>query len=904
MKTTACILLLAAAGWAQQVAVPQGGSLGSSSKLSDAATLSADKLDGSHSSATPGANTVPASDSNGKLAPGWLPLPTSSSMGGVFMDADCLAGNHVSGIDAASGRLECSGDASDWSSISNRPLVFPPDTGSAAWQDLVSQLALKAPLGGAALTGATTAEQITVSGFMQVGAGAPAVNLSYLAAADPNPAGACSGGSEILKATSDGSTKRFYCNAGSWAEDVPATSALSDPGSTGVIKRTTQNATAIAGYADIVGMWTSCTAGYLKYDGSCSNISGPASKGAVGSEFLNSYDSGTGQFTAARPAWADVDKTGSSLADLSTRGFAQLTGAAAANQLPKPTTSAIGGVYSDADCPAGQHFNGIDGSSGRLKCSADAGGLSDPGANGLMKRTALNTTAAAGRSDVIALWNSCSSGYLKQDGSCDTPASESTPALSEDSTTVTSGKAIVAPEHRSSATTDQSLELPTAVSPIVSASGYGKFSFQNNKMMVSENGGMYAEVAKAGQIPSSYSAIVGMWTSCTAGYLKYDGTCSSPSGLSGMTTGAIPKATSASTVGDSALSEDASNLNSSKPMVVAGVSMLDGITPEVSPANAAAGKAKVGFKSGTPARVCFAYDGTTQPCKNLAFTDDAISAAQLPALTASALGGVKGNGTSLACSGSDKMTGFDAAGGIQCGADQTGAAGTVTGPGASADSEIALFSGTGGTALKRATGSGYVKVSNGVMQTPAAIPAGDIPAALSNTTSVNGTSIPASASLMTTSTVLAAAQEAAHTGDVTNSQGSLALSLAAPFKKRSCEIVIGGTGTGNILQSGDDAIANNSCHNKLGATQTITGVYCMADVASNTVTVNPTFGAAGGGTSILSGPLTCGSSYSYSATGTISNGSLPDGNGINAGMGGTLNAHSIHVLVVYTVPAS
>jgi hypothetical protein len=55
--------------------------------------------------------------------------------------------------------------------------------------------------------------------------------------------------------------------------------------------------------------------------------------------------------------------------------------------------------------------------------------------------------------------------------------------------------------------------------------------------------------------------------------------------------------------------------------------------------------------------------------------------------------------------------------------------------------------------------------------------AADLPAALPSTTSVNGTTIPASTTLMTTSTALAAAQEPAHTGDLTNPAGSLALTL-------------------------------------------------------------------------------------------------------------------------------
>lgn len=50
-------------------------------------------------------------------------------------------------------------------------------------------------------------------------------------------------------------------------------------------------------------------------------------------------------------------------------------------------------------------------------------GVADPGANGVMKRTSLNTTAAAGYADIVALFGSGScSGYLKYDGTCATPA--------------------------------------------------------------------------------------------------------------------------------------------------------------------------------------------------------------------------------------------------------------------------------------------------------------------------------------------------------------------------------------------------------------------------------------------------------------------------------------------------
>ena len=52
--------------------------------------------------------------------------------------------------------------------------------------------------------------------------------------------------------------------------------------------------------------------------------------------------------------------------------------------------------------------------------------------------------------------------------------------------------------------------------------------------------------------------------------------------------------------------------------------------------------------------------------------------------------------------------------------------GNVNGQASSVDSEIALFSGTGGKTIKRATGSGVVKVVSGVYQTPSTIVAADI----------------------------------------------------------------------------------------------------------------------------------------------------------------------------------
>lgn len=130
--------------------------------------------------------------------------------------------------------------------------------------------------------------------------------------------------------------------------------------------------------------------------------------------------------------------------------------------------------------------------------------------------------------------------------------------------------------------------------------------------------------------------------------------------------------------------------------------------------------------------------------------------------------------------------------------------------------------------------------------------------------------------------------------------GITATQLAAQYSKGQCTEVWGGTGTSNALQSGDDAISDNTCYNDSGVTRTITAVKCRSDNASNTTTVNPTFGSAGTGTTILSGALTCGNSLAYSSSGTVTNASWTTGTGINPVMGGTLTGTSISMIVEYT----
>lgn len=67
---------------------------------------------------------------------------------------------------------------------------------------------------------------------------------------------------------------------------------------------------------------------------------------------------------------------------------------------------------------------------------------------------------------------------------------------------------------------------------------------------------------------------------------------------------------------------------------------------------------------------------------------------------------------------------FGRAGAVVAAADDYTAAqvtGAVTGVASSVDSELALFNGTGGKTIKRASGTGFAKVVSGVLQTPSAV---------------------------------------------------------------------------------------------------------------------------------------------------------------------------------------
>ena len=156
-------------------------------------------------------------------------------------------------------------------------------------------------------------------------------------------------------------------------------------------------------------------------------------------------------------------------------------------------------------------------------------------------------------------------------------------------------------------------------------------------------------------------------------------------------------------------------------------------------------------------------------------------------------------------------------------------------------------------------------------------------------------------SLTTTSPVSGCASPCTSTATVgITANGITAAQLAAQYSKGSCTEVWGGSGTSFAMTSGDDAISNNTCYNDSGVTRTITALKCRSDNAANTTVLTPTFGSAGTGTAILTGTVTCGNSYAYSATGTLNNTAWTTGTGIDPGMSTVGNATSIAMIVEYT----
>lgn len=142
--------------------------------------------------------------------------------------------------------------------------------------------------------------------------------------------------------------------------------------------------------------------------------------------------------------------------------------------------------------------------------------------------------------------------------------------------------------------------------------------------------------------------------------------------------------------------------------------------------------------------------------------------------------------------------------------------GDVIGPGTTVDSEVVLYNGVTGTSIKRASGTGYIKVSSGVYQTPSAtIPLTDLATQAANTILANATSSAAAP----TAVAIAASQLVGRgsTGDIAPITVGTGLSLTGTTLSASTgsgtvtSITAGnGLSGGTITSSGTVAIDTNN----------------------------------------------------------------------------------------------
>lgn len=139
---------------------------------------------------------------------------------------------------------------------------------------------------------------------------------------------------------------------------------------------------------------------------------------------------------------------------------------------------------------------------------------------------------------------------------------------------------VTAPSFVGTATTDQSIELPNATSPTVSAAGAVKLSAQSNDLYVSKNGGSAVKVATVTDVPvtgiqagttdvtptSGKIAIVAgsnITVTPIGNTIKIDSIASGSGNViaSPLTTNKIPKAVSPATIADSSISDDGATVS-------------------------------------------------------------------------------------------------------------------------------------------------------------------------------------------------------------------------------------------------------------------------------------------------------------------------------------------------------
>lgn len=165
--------------------------------------------------------------------------------------------------------------------------------------------------------------------------------------------------------------------------------------------------------------------------------------------------------------------------------------------------------------------------------------------------------------------------------------------------------------------------------------------------------------------------------------------------------------------------------------------------------------------------------------------------------------------------------------------------GDVTGPAASVDSEIVLFNGTTGKVIKRASGTGYVKVTSGVMGSPSAtIPNTDI-TGLGTISTQNANSVTITGGSITGATI---------TGNITgNASTATALQTARAIYGNNFD---GTAALTQIIGSAFGGTANG--FTKFSGATTTEKTYTLPDASAAILTDNAAVSAAQGGTGIAS----------------------------------------------------